>query len=371
MTLHLLLPPKESFTDRHAGAIAKVARDSLANSRRKAKAVVFGRAIDAPPMAGLAYQPIETWHRFLHGRNIGFGKGYLAWLHRQPREAWPTLIEVHGRCALAERIAKALPEVPVVLFQHNDPRGMKGGETAADRARLAHHLAGVFSNSSYIEQCFRDGLSDADLAGCALRVTRLGVERITKTPPPKSRTVLFVGRMVPEKGALETAEAIAEVLPKFPDWRFRLIGARRFEDSPENDYARSVRAALEPLGHQVEMLGFLPSAAVRQHQADAAITLAPSQWQEPAGLVVLEALAAGSALITTRRGGIPEYAENRALLLDDADSRAIAQALEALLADPARRAALQATAWSDYPFSLEAMAAAIDAARAEVMTNHA
>ena len=64
------------------------------------------------------------------------------------------------------------------------------------------------------------------------------------------------------------------------------------------------------------MTGFIPLDQVRDWQERAAIAACPSLWQEPLGKVVVEALAAGCAVLTTRRGGIPEVAEGRALIID-------------------------------------------------------
>ena len=366
MSIHLLLPPKESFTQANAGAIARVAADSLRHSGFRGGATVFGRPLDAPPLDGIPYEGLRSWHRFLHGRNIGFGKAYVSWLRRQPESAWPDLIEVHGRCRLAGMVARAVPERPVVLFQHNDPRGMDGGRTTSERKALARALAGVFSNSSYIEGCFLHGLGAGDAGACRFATIHLGVDRPRRRPRSKSRTVLFVGRMVPEKGALEAARAMAEVLPRHPDWQLVMVGARRFGEAPENAYARKVRKVLGPLGDRVVMEGFLPPAEVRARQAEAAVVLAPSQWQEPAGLGVLEALAQGAALVTSRRGGIPEYAEGRAVLLDNPDAGSIAGAVGDLLGDQARLESLQDRAWADYPFTVRAMAAGLDRHRSAV-----
>ena len=368
MMLHLILPSKETFTDANAGAIARVAADSLHGSQFRDDAMVFGQNISTPPMGGVSYLGLTSWHRFFHGSNIGLGKAYINWLRKTPKARWPYLIEVHGRCALARMIASAVPEVPVVLFQHNDPRTMTGARSGAERTALTRVLAGVFSNSGYIESCFREGLPPEHDADCQFHIIRLGARRWHEAAPKKSHTILFVGRMVPEKGAAEAAEAIASVLPDYPEWRFVMIGARRFEEAVENDYAARIRSRLKPLGDQVELTGFVPAETVRRYQDEAAIVLAPSQWQEPAGLVVLEALASGSALITSRRGGIPEYTDGRSVLLDEPDGPSISDALRSLLSNPAQLKSLQDKAWKDYPFTLEAMVAAIDEARSSVIT---
>ncbi len=46
------------------------------------------------------------------------------------------------------------------------------------------------------------------------------------------------------------------------------------------------------------------------------IAVVPSMWEEPFGLTVIEAMAAGLPLITTYSGGIPEICNGVAILVD-------------------------------------------------------
>jgi glycosyltransferase involved in cell wall biosynthesis len=93
----------------------------------------------------------------------------------------------------------------------------------------------------------------------------------------------------------------------------------------------------------------------------------PSLWAEPCGLTGLEALAAGSALLTTDSGGIPEYASGRATMIklsgtemndkvsESAFQNALAQELQELISDNRQREALQQNAVDDFPFTAENM----------------
>ena len=363
MSLHVLLPPKEYFTESNAGAVAQVVRDSLVGSKFEKDAVVFGKPLSDKPLAGLRYKGIRGWQRFIYGNNLGFARAYCAWLKRQKRENYPHLIEVHNRPQIASVIARTLPEVPVASYQHNDPRSMKSAKTSHERARLAKELAGVMSNSSYIEECFKDGLSANQISSCHFATIHLGIP-IAKTLSKKTKTILMVGRITKEKGILEAALATAKILPQHPDWQLIIIGASWFENKKERSpYEHAVAEAIAPLGEQAKMLGFLPLHQVRQYQAEAAISLAPSQWQEPAGRVIIEALASGSALITSERGGIPEYAQGRAIILPNPDIPHIAEALNQLLTNSKELSNWQKKALNNFPFTSQAFIKKIDAER--------
>ena len=82
---------------------------------------------------------------------------------------------------------------------------------------------------------------------------------------------------------------------------------------------------------------------------------------------VLESLAAGCALITTRRGGIPEVAEGRALIIDSPSVENFANGFNKLLGDSAFRQKLQQIAWQDFPFTDTAMADAADLLRFQAL----
>ena len=77
---------------------------------------------------------------------------------------------------------------------------------------------------------------------------------------------------------------------------------------------------------------------------------------EPLGKVVIEALASGCAVLTTRCGGIPEIAEGRALIVDNPTVSAFQEGFSNLLKDKDLRHDLQMKAWNDFPFTSKAMA---------------
>ena len=365
--VHSLLPYKETYTPTNAGAVALTVEGGFTNSAFSNDAVIFGRQI-APPYLGAAhqatYQGIDTHQSWLWGKNIGLAKGYL---HHINRQGAADLLEVHGRLQVAEYIGRKRPDLKMALYLHNDPRDMKGGKTAEMRRQLLRRMSVIYCVSDYLRSCFLDGIDASDDAAEKLRVIPISADRMLAKPTAKDKLISIIGRMVPEKGMLEAAQALALVLPKFSDWKVLFVGAQRFTDAPPSAYEASIAKALEPIRLQADMTGFMPRAEISDIQNRSAIILAPSQWQEPAGRVIIEALASGSALITTRRGGIPEYAEGRAIMLEQGKAEDIAAACERLIGDHEWRQSWQNKAWSDYPFSIANMVAKLDKARYDVL----
>ena len=362
--IHSLLPYKEHYTQANAGAVALNVEDGFIQSRYADNSMIFGRKLSGPYLGGAPYHGLKTKHAFIFGKNIGLAKGYLDYIRQHGA---PDFLEVHGRCQVASYLARKRPDLNMGLYLHNDPRAMKGSDSPAKRRWLLQRMTVIFCVSDYLKSCFCDGLDASKAEIAKIKIIPIAVDRTAKTLPRKDKLITIIGRMVPEKGMLEAAQALAKVLPRYPDWQVKFIGAKRFADTNPSAYEQNVANALAPIQHQSDMTGFISRHETKQLQHASAVILAPSQWQEPAGRVVVEALATGAALITTRRGGIPEYAEGRAIILDQGDTDELASALERMLGDTAWRKAWQKKAWADYPFAIADMASYLDDVRAEAM----
>lgn len=364
--IDILLPYKEVFTPSNAGAVSTVVSDLAYHTTLEYEFHIYGKQITAPSFPALCYHALKPKWPLIYGHNLGLAHSYIKDLQRRERQ--PSLIEVHGRCQVASTIAKITKTAKVALFLHNDPRRMTGSKTLAERLWLAHNLAGIFANSNYIKNCFLEGFSNTEISQTPIFITPLGANRNIKNKPSKEKTIIIASRIVPEKGILQAAIALRDTLPNFPEWRVKIIGAKHFRDGTISEYEKSVRETLAPLRGQAEMTGFLPLAQINKELEKAAIAIVPSVWQEPASRAVLEALANGCALITTKRGGIPERAEGRAFLVDYPDSPNFAAALNSLLSMPSKLKELHEIAWNDFPFDCATMAGQTDLARKNIIS---
>ena len=107
----------------------------------------------------------------------------------------------------------------------------------------------------------------------------------------------FLGRMHPDKGVLQAIDAARRA------GMMLRIGAKMRDDF-ERAYFREV---IEPrLGHGVEYLGELTAAEKYRLLGESVAMLNPIQWSEPFGMVMIEALAAGTPVVATPRGSAPE-----------------------------------------------------------------
>jgi glycosyltransferase involved in cell wall biosynthesis len=113
----------------------------------------------------------------------------------------------------------------------------------------------------------------------------------------KGSFLLFLGRMGDEKGAgraIEVARAARAPLK---------IAAKCVEP----DEVRYFEASVKPhLGGDIEWLGEVGDEEKRALLREARALLHPIQWDEPFGLVMIEAMACGTPVVAIRRGSVPE-----------------------------------------------------------------
>ena len=125
------------------------------------------------------------------------------------------------------------------------------------------------------------------------------VEGLPFNPSPEDFLVI-VGRIVPNKGI---AEAIK--LARAAGERLVIVGHVPPQIPWSVDYyEKQVRPFID--GDQIKHIPELPNAEVAKLVSRAKAFLFPLQWDEPFGLAVVEAMAAGTPVITYPRGSMPE-----------------------------------------------------------------
>ena len=113
--------------------------------------------------------------------------------------------------------------------------------------------------------------------------------------------LLWVGRFCPDKGAHLAVDAA-----RANGWSIVLAG--KLNESAEREYFDE---AIRPrLGTGVTYVGEADAAMKRELYGGAAALLFPICWEEPFGLVMIEAMAAGTPVIAFRRGSVPEVVEH-------------------------------------------------------------
>jgi starch synthase len=183
-----------------------------------------------------------------------------------------------------------------------------------------------------------------------VRVIRNGIDTTEYAPDPGTDvigrfgidparpTVVFVGRITRQKGLPVLLRAAGRLDPGT-----QLVIAAGQPDTPE--LAAEVTMLVERLqagrSGVIWLSGMLAKREVIQLLSHASVFACPSLY-EPLGIVNLEAMACGTAVVASRVGGIPEVVADRetGLLVPPGDPAALADALNTLVRDTGRAAAM-------------------------------
>ncbi|MBM3266706.1 MAG: glycosyltransferase family 4 protein [Candidatus Sericytochromatia bacterium] len=117
------------------------------------------------------------------------------------------------------------------------------------------------------------------------------------------KIVLFVGRMVVEKGGQFLLEAASHIIAQYPDAKFVIVGKGGFVDELK------ARAAALRLGHKCLFTGYVDDDTLVRLYRVADVSVAPSLY-EPFGIVALEGMAAGVPVVASDAGGLWEIIEH-------------------------------------------------------------
>jgi len=173
-----------------------------------------------------------------------------------------------------------------------------------------------------------------------VRVHRMGVdctrfaERPERTDDGPAR-ILSVGRLVEKKGIEFALRAVAELKRRGVACDYRVVG-----DGPLRAELNALVSELD-VRDRVQLLGGQTQDRVAELLRETDIFLAPSVTaangdEEGIPVVLMEALATGLPVVTSRHGAIPELVEHDkcGLLADERDVETLAEHLATLIADP-------------------------------------
>lgn len=153
--------------------------------------------------------------------------------------------------------------------------------------------------------------------------------------------IVYSGRLTPEKGILELILALKRI-NKNRNIKLLIIGASAYgEDKRPTRYIKKLQEESKTINNLVTYTGFVDYNNIPSYLKTGDIAIVPSMWEEPFGLTVVEAMAAGLPLITTRSGGIPEICEGVATIVNrDNIVENLANAILDLYHNPEKRVAM-------------------------------
>jgi alpha-maltose-1-phosphate synthase len=260
----------------------------------------------------------HTWYASLAGHLAAllYGVPHIVTAHSlEPLRPWKAE-QLGGGYALSSWCEKVAVESAAAVIAVSE--GMRADVVAAYPAVPPERVRVIRNGIDTIEYAADPG---TDV------LQRYGVE-------PARPTVVFVGRITRQKGLPVLLRAASALDPGA-----QLVICAGQPDTPE--LAAEVTALVEHLQETrsgvVWLSGMLAKREVIQLLSHATAFACPSLY-EPLGIVNLEAMACGTAVVASRVGGIPEVVDDgeTGLLVPPDDPAALADGLNTLLGDPDR-----------------------------------
>jgi glycosyltransferase involved in cell wall biosynthesis len=155
------------------------------------------------------------------------------------------------------------------------------------------------------------------------------VNNLSIIKPKNESIVLFVGRLVKEKGILTFIDSISLILKKKPDCIFFIIG-----DGPLKQQIIE-RCMKNDLKNNVKILGRVSDKNLKEYYYKASLLVLPSIWIENNPLTALEGMAFGLPIIASNRGGFLELIKNgeNGFLIEPGNSTILAETTLKVLND--------------------------------------
>ena len=203
----------------------------------------------------------------------------------------------------------------VVSHQTPNTADWRGRLKAWVARRLAAHNIGC------------SGYMSAQFAGAATVPNPYNdaVFRSTEAWVFRKRDIVFVGRLVSDKGADLLLSALAMLRDDGHRPGLSIVGI-----GPEEEALRRQTRALG-LEEQVEFSGLKKGAELAKLLNEHRYLAVPSVWAEPFGIVALEGLACGCIVIGSQSGGLPEALGDFGMTFPNGDVRALALRLKMAL----------------------------------------
>lgn len=172
-----------------------------------------------------------------------------------------------------------------------------------------HHFQKIVACSDFVKSALeKSGLNNIETVYEGIPTIENKVLKLEKP----SNKIIFIGRLVYEKGIHLLIPAFKIALAKFPELKLDIYG-----DGPELEKLQTLSSKLN-IETKVNFKGYVPNDILEKSLTDVDLQVVSSVWNEPFGFTVIEAMRRGTPVIGTKMGAITELIthENNGLLAE-------------------------------------------------------
>jgi len=345
MKISILLPYKENFSSKYAGAVSLFVKDTSINSKFKKSIHVYGNMNYSKPFLK-NYVNIKLDKKILQSNS----KNYVSKFLEEEKKNNSDIIEIHNRPNYI-RYLENIKNKKIILYFHNDPLTMNGSKKVIDRLYLLNNIDKILFNSKWSQKRFFIGIDNEELLKQKTSVCYQSTSKIKINFSKKKKLISFVGKLNRAKGYDLFGDAIIKILDKYPKWKSVVIG-----DEP--------REKIDFRHKNLQIIGFAPHEYVLKVLEKVSISVVCSRWEEPFGRTSLEAASRGSAVIISKKGGLPETSKS-AILIQELSVKNIYDAIEKLILNQILLKKTQQQNYKNFKFDHKFISKLIDDVRVQ------
>jgi len=363
MQIDIILPYKEQFTADQASAVSISVKNSIEFSKFKKNIKIYGQKVNKPFFKN-NFVGIKA-NRIIHlGKNLSIIKNYIKLNNFKDK---CRITEIHNRPYLFNYFIKKKSNNITILYFHNDPLTMKGSKSIAERVKIIREAAGVVFVSKFIKKKFLEGIPGKFQN---LYVIPNSLNKNLKLNKKKDKNIIFVGRIVEEKGVSIYLKSVINLAPRYKDWKFILIGSSKAGiKKPRTLFEKKIYKSFRNIGENVEYLGYLKNDLVKKIMEKSSILVVPSIWDEPFAITALEGLSNKMAVISSKVGGLQEVVKNRGILISNINESKLIKHLENLIINKKRLNECQNSSWNNYIYDQHTVSDMQDKIREKILKN--
>ena len=286
MKIASILPYKENYTKKGAGAVALWISEFMRDSIYKKDTFVFGYTSNKK---FLTKNYINININTINSRLSSTTKEYSNKIIKKIENINFDIVELHNRPIMVKEFYKKINS-KIILYFHNDPTSMKGAKTVDDRIYLLNSVDKIVFITKWVKKKFFEGLPN--LSDNKTQIIYHSIDPFKKKIK-KNKQIIFVGKLNESKGYDLYCKAMFKILDSNKKWNAYSIGEeKRFQNFPTHKRHKS--------------LGQISHNKVLNYLSKSEIAIIPSRWEEPFGRTALEASSRGCATIISNKGGLTE-----------------------------------------------------------------
>ena len=326
----ILLPYKENFTEKKAGAASIWVKDYLNKSKLKKRSIVYGNLEDNSKPLLHNFKNLKIGNSFVK-KNIS----YTDKLYKEYLKYKFKIIEIHNRPESLLYLIRKKVASKLIFVYHNNPQDLRSSSTVKERLFIAENTDQIYFVSKWVKNKFFEDLpyshrNNSDILYPA-------IDPIKKFPK-KNNLIIFTGKLNSSKGFDIYCKSVIKILDKFKDWKALAIG-------------NEPREKFNFKHNRFKILDWVTHNEILNYYKKSSISVVPSRWQEPFGRTAMESAAFGCATITSKRGGLPETFEN-SLFINKINEQELYKIIKKLIKNNIYRKKIQKINWKNVKHKL-------------------